>query len=271
VDVLSTGAEWQVQLSKALGTVVGIAANHQRRPGLEALTAPSWLGGLSFDATDALRVHASASRKVRVPSIDQLFNVSTGNPSLRAEHAYTIDAGADYRMDDETTFGVTAFWTDARDFIERISGSVFENQDHYRFRGAELSISTTAIPRLDLRGAYSFLDSDDITDPELTRRLQTRPRHRTSLTWIWTPIDKSQLRGAVYQVSSQFYDARGASGIQLRADPYTLVDIGFTQTILRRFAVAFDVTNLFDELYDQSYALPREGRAAVVTVRFNAK
>lgn len=182
----------------------------------------------------------------------------------------TRSTPADYRIGDGTSFGITAFWTDARDFIERTAGSVFENQDRYRFRGADLSVQTTRIPRLDLRGAYSFLDSDDLTDPDATRRLQTRPHHRGSLTWIWTPIDGSQIRGAVYQVGSQLFDARGASGIQLRVDPYTLVDVGFTQAILRRFAVAFDVTNLFDELYDQSYALPREGRAAVVTVRVNA-
>jgi hypothetical protein len=29
----------------------------------------------------------------------------------------------------------------------------------------------------------------------------------------------------------------------------------------------FDVTNLFDQFYDQSYALPREGRAALLSLR----
>jgi outer membrane receptor protein involved in Fe transport len=57
----------------------------------------------------------------------------------------------------------------------------------------------------------------------------------------------------------------------MQADPYTLVDLGFTQTLARRLDVAFDVTNLFDELYDQSYGLPREGRAAVLTLRFKSK
>jgi hypothetical protein len=31
--------------------------------------------------------------------------------------------------------------------------------------------------------------------------------------------------------------------------------------------VAFDVTNTFDQLYDQSYGLPREGRTATLTLR----
>jgi hypothetical protein len=46
-----------------------------------------------------------------------------------------------------------------------------------------------------------------------------------------------------------------------------VVDLGFTQTLARRYDIAFDVTNLFDHLYEQAYGLPREGRAAVVTLR----
>jgi outer membrane cobalamin receptor len=55
--------------------------------------------------------------------------------------------------------------------------------------------------------------------------------------------------------------------VQLDATNYILVDVGVTQTLARRFQLAFDVTNLFDHLYDQSYALPREGRSAVLTLR----
>ena len=84
-------------------------------------------------------------------------------------------------MDTASTIGLSAFATEARDFIERISGSPFENQEEYRFRGAEVTARTTRVPRLDLRGAYSFLDSDEVT-PAGTRPLQTRPRHRSSFS-----------------------------------------------------------------------------------------
>jgi outer membrane cobalamin receptor len=53
----------------------------------------------------------------------------------------------------------------------------------------------------------------------------------------------------------------------MQADSYTVVDLGFIQGLARRFDLAFDVTNLFDHLYDQAYGLPREGRAAVLTLR----
>jgi outer membrane receptor protein involved in Fe transport len=266
VDVYSTGAEWQVQPTRRLGTVVGVAANMQQRPDGRTETAPTWLAGLSYDATGALRLHASATRKIRVPSIDQLFNTSAGNEALRSEHAHGVDVGAEYRLDAVSTVAVSAFNTDARDFIERPSGLPYENHDHYRFRGAEITAQTTRIPRLDLRGAYSFLDSDNLTS-DVTRPLQTRPRHRGSLEWRWKPLAGSAVRGAVYQTGTQLYDSRGAVPVQLRADGFTLVDVGFTQALAQRLEVAFDVTNLFDRLYDQSYGLPREGRAALVTMR----
>ena len=74
----------------------------------------------------------------------------------------------------------------------------------------------------------------------------------------------------MYQTGSQLFDSRGSTPIQMRADAYTLADLGFTQRLARRFELAFDVTNVFDRLYDQAYGLPREGRAALLTLRARA-
>ena len=267
VDVYSTGAEWQGRPARRLGVVLGAAANHQRRPDASGITEPVWLGGVSVDAGDALHLHASVSRKVRVPSIDQLFNTASGNPSLRAERAYSVDVGVTYGLGRVADVGVSGFSTHAHDFIERVSGSPFENQDRYRFRGGEITVQTTRIPRLDLRAAYGVLDSVDVTVPAAPRRLQTRPRHRGAIEWIWTPVTGSAIRGAVSRVGAQLYDSRGADTVQRRADGYTLVDAGLTQAVARRYEIAVDLTNLFDVLYDQAYGLPREGRAAALTLR----
>ena len=266
VDVYSTGVEWQANPARRLGTVLGAAANVQQRPGGDSESKPTWLAGLSYAATAALRLHASVTRKIRVPSIDQLFNASAGNAALHAERANGVDVGADYRLNALSTVGISVFSTHARDFIERISPAPFQNQDRYHFRGAELTGHTTVVPQLDLRGSYSFLDADNLRSSG-TRPLQTRPRHRGDVEWIWTPVAGSAVRGAVYSTGTQFYDSRGNDPVQRDVDAFTLVDLGFTQTLARRYQIAVDVTNLFDHLYDQSYALPREGRAAVLTLR----
>ena len=264
VDVYSTGAEWQVHPVTRLGAVAGASVNVQQRPDTERAVEPTWIAGLSYDATSALRLHGSVTRKVRVPSIDQLFNASSGNPDLRDEHAYGVDTGVDYRLAKASTVGVSFFDTEAHDFIERVSGQLFENGQKYRFRGAEVTVDTAPVAGLNLRGAYSFLDADDVV---ADRPLQTRPRHRSSLEWVWKPIARSSVRGAVSYTGSQLYDSRGAVTVQQKVGSYALVDLGYTHGFVRGVALAVDVTNVFDRLYDQSYGLPREGRMAVVTLR----
>ena len=244
--------------------MLGGAFNVQQRPGQASTVEPTWLAGVTVAPTTTLTLHASASRKVRVPSIDQLYNTSSGNPRLHAEHAYAVDAGADQQLAKGVTATVSVFQTNAHDFIERDSPEPFENHDEYRFRGAELTLHTTRIPRLGLRGGYSLLDSDDIGTG---LPLQTRPRHRGMLDWVWTPVSGSAVRGAVSITGTQLYDSRGSNTVQRKADGYTLVDLGFTQTLAGRYDIVFDVINLFDQLYDQAYALPREGRGAVLSLR----
>ena len=161
------------------------------------------------------------------------------------------------------------FTTHARDFIERLVRTPFANQDRYRFRGAELTMQTARIPQLDLRGAYSYLHSVSVTDRRDAPAADAAAPSRQPRMG-WTPMSASAVRGAVYQTGSQLFDSRGAIPVQMRADSYTLVDLGFTQRLARRFDLAFDVTNLFDHLYDQAYGLPREGRAAVLTLRARA-
>ena len=263
-DVYSTGAEWEARPAARIGTVLGGALNLQQRPGQVLKVEPTWLMGLSVDPASTLRLHASVTRKVRVPSIDQLYNASSGNPDLHAEHAYAIDAGADQQLMRGLTATVALFQANAYDFIERDPPAPFENYDEYRFRGAEVTLQTTRIPRLQLRGGYSLLDADDLG---AGRPLQTRPRHRGTIDGVWTPISGSALRGAVSLVGRQFYASRGSNIVQRPAGGYTLVDLGVTQTAARRYDLVFDVTNLFDRLYDQSYGLPREGRAAVLSLR----
>jgi outer membrane receptor protein involved in Fe transport len=267
VDVYSTGAEWQFQPSAKLGTVLGSALNWQQRDGADTEAEPTWIAGVSYDATSNLRLHASTTRKIRMPSIDQLYSTSAGHSALRPERVYGVDVGADQQVGRASTVGISAFVTHAKDFIERIAGSPFDNQGTYRFAGAEVSLQTAVIDRLDVRSAYTFLASADVTAGARNRQLQTRPRHRGSLEWTWKPASGTSVRGSAQYVGRQLYDSRGSEPVQLTADAYAVVDLGFAQVLTRRYEVAFDVTNAFDQLYDQGYGLPREGRAALLTLR----
>jgi outer membrane cobalamin receptor len=269
VEVYSTGAEWQFRASSRLGAALGGGVNWQDRADVDvgAEPQPTWIAGVSYDATPKLRLHASSTRKVRVPSIDQLYNTAAGNASLRPERAYGLDAGAEHRIGSSCTISISAFVMRAKDFIERVGGAPFENRGTYRFAGAEISAQSAVRDWLDVRGAYTFLDSVDVNGAVRNRDLQTRPRHRSRVESTWRPVSRTSLRGSLEYVGRQLFDSHGGQPLQLVAGGYTLIDVGLSHSVTRRYEIAFNVTNAFDELYEQSYGLPREGRTAVLTLR----
>ncbi len=132
-------------------------------------------------------------------------------------------------------------------------------------QGIELS-SNLYLGRFDLKGSYTFLDSEDrITGKKLTKR----PRHMVKLGIDWqskTSGTTVTLRG-VYQ-SEEFYD-----NANLQESPaWTTWDIKITQEISKNFALFAGIDNLTDEhrdpniYYDRS---PSEGRFVYAGVRFD--
>ena len=146
------------------------------------------------------------ARKIRVPSIDQLFNTSAGNP-MRAERANGVDVGADYKLGASSTVGISAFSTHARDFIERLSGLPFENQDRYRFRGAELT-GHTAWSRMWTSAART---ASRLRECQVSGTiLQTRPAASRQCRMEMDASRRSTVRGAVSDTGRQLYNSRGS-------------------------------------------------------------
>jgi outer membrane cobalamin receptor len=229
---------------------------------------PGWLAGLSYDLAPNVRVHASAARKIRFPSIEQLYDASNGNPLLEPERADEIEAGVDYAWTAvKTVVGLSGFHTRAANFIERDSGTPFTNRDRYRFFGWEAVIDTTAIPFANTRVSYSFLNSKVLTSGGGGAPLQNRPRHRASIEATWGLPLQLTARTALNAVGRQVYFSRGSSPVAATAKGYAVADISITRALTRRYELVFGVNNLFDQLYEQSYALPREGRAVLLTLR----
>jgi vitamin B12 transporter len=114
IDVYSSGAEWQTRPSARLAAVVGAALNWQDLADVAVDIEPTWLAGVSYEAAKAVRLYASTTRKVRAPSIDQLYSASAGNPSLHPERAYGVDAGAEMQLGSASRLGLSAFVTHAK-------------------------------------------------------------------------------------------------------------------------------------------------------------
>jgi outer membrane receptor protein involved in Fe transport len=267
VDVYSAGSEWQFHPKPKLGTALGATLNWQTRRGSPLEAEPTWIAGVSYQVTVKTRVHASVTHKIRFPSIAQLYSTDAGNPALRPERTYGLDAGVDRQVGGSSRLEAAVYVTQAMNFIERTQGLPFENHSRYRFAGGELVFDTRAIPKVDLRTSYMFLDAVDLTRDGEATSLQTRPRHRALLEATWNMTPSFSLRPAVSAVADQSYDSRGATPIRMRAPDYVLVDVGLTRRLTRQYELALQVNNVFDRLYEQAYGLPREGRTALLMLR----
>jgi iron complex outermembrane receptor protein len=229
---------------------------------------PGWLAGLSYDLARNVRVRGSATRKIRFPSIEQLYDASTGNPLLEPERADEIEAGIDYEWTAaKTVISLSGFHTRAANFIERDSGAPFANRDRYRFSGWEAVVDTSAIPFSSTRVSYSFLDSKALNAGGGGAPLQNRPRHRAAIEANWRLPLQLTARTALQAVGRQVYFSRGSSPVAATAKGFAVADVSITRALSRRQELVFGVNNLFDQLYEQSYALPREGRAVLLTLR----
>lgn len=266
LDVYSAAAEWEFRPFAGTGVVLGVSENWQRRQN-SRLTGVSWLGGLSYDLSSAMRVHASASHKIRFPSIQQLYDEAAGNLGLAPERSHEFEVGLERKWGTRSRLSIAGFSTRATDFIERDQGARFVNQDRYRFTGTEVTAETRVLPILDFRVAYSFLDATDLSPEGGFAELQYRPRHRTALDTRWSLPARFSARGALHYVADQVYYSRGLPLLQARAGDYALVNASVARRLGDRYDVTVAVDNVFDELYEQSYGLPREGRTSTVRLR----
>jgi outer membrane cobalamin receptor len=265
VDVFSTGGEWEFRPSAGTGVVFGVSQDWQQRQLADGATGTGWLAGFSYDITKDVRLHASGTRKVRFPSIQQLYDPTAGDPALRPERAYELEVGVDRSWGD-SRLSVAGFTTRATNFIERDSGSFYRNRDRYQFSGMEVAIETQPVKSLAVHAAYSLLDSQDLSGTGGVAGLQYRPRHRTTLDTRWAVRPRVSARAMFQYVADQVYYSRGTPAIQAHADNYLLADVSATGALSNRFDVTMSVANLFDRLYEQAYGYPREGRAVRLTL-----
>jgi outer membrane cobalamin receptor len=221
-----------------------------------------FLVGTAWHVAGGTRLRASVSRKVRFPTLVQLYDERDGNPDLEPETALTWEAGLERRWDTGAALGVAGFVTRARDFIERLDDTRrFENHERYDFAGLELTGEARPGGRLTLRAAYAYLDSEDRSPGTPRDELQYRPRHSLSLQAGYAFPFGLSAHGTAVAVLDQVFYSNEEPLQQGELDDYGILDVRLEQRVAGLPASAYlGVDNLLDEAYEQSYGLPQAGR-----------
>jgi vitamin B12 transporter len=203
----------------------------------------------------------------KAPSLTQLyvnnpsFN-SVANPNLQPETSKGYDFGFEQPLlNGRLNVGVTYFHNRVMDLINNEFDPVsfkfsYVNIGEATMYGTESFASFAINDQWSLRGDYTTLTTrDEATGLEL----RNRPRHKESLTVVWTPTPKFTLTTTLLYVGSAVEFNRDGTVSRVDSDPYALVNLAGEYRIDNRVTLFGRVNNLLNRHYESPVGFDQPG------------
>jgi len=224
-----------------------------------SLSASRWLGG-------DLRLRGSFGRSFRAPSFTDRYYVdpaNVGDPDLRPERAWTVDAGADWSPLPALSLGLTGFVRHGRDLIDWArpldAGPevpwVTRNVEEARTRGIELDALVNGPGGVVWTSGATLLSLHLEETGAFRSKSALRPLTETLRGGVRAPL------GPV-TVSLQ-----GTRAKRLGEDPWIRLDSRLLLQVGARSTLYLDASNLTDAIYPDPTGLSAPGRTLVVGIR----
>jgi outer membrane cobalamin receptor len=245
--------------------------------------AAAWYLRTGNDAVGTTRVHGTAGKGIKEPTITQSYSTNPfflGNPDLAPERTRAVDLGIEQRFArDRVRVDVTWFDNRYRDIIalQTIDFTTFASQ-YFNIglttaRGAEMSGDVALVSGLRVKGGYSLTDSEIVestsTSPVFTpgNWAFRRPRHAgfADVAWIGG-------RGSLDLIGS-FVGRRVDSDFSslvppmVENDGYALWALRGSLRLTHAIAATIALDNLTDTAKMDPLGYPMLGRAVRVGVR----
>lgn len=266
-------SEYQVQSDQGFGVTLGAAYHEQER---QSATEDDYSGQLSsyWEIFEQTKVSGGIARKVRFPSMRNLYAQSSGNDALVAETSQHFELGLVQGLGVNTELNLAGFYTDADNYIAKDNNGIYQNMGRYQFKGIDLSLNNQSVDDLSVTFAYSFLDTVDKEATDGMDTLEYRPRHQFRLQADYTlpfalkiNLNLERIMGQVYYAQEKV--AGNKLWVEQHLEDYTLLDINLTQPLIEeKLDLYLRATNLLDENYYQSEATPQAGRQVFVGINW---
>lgn len=273
IDVYSAALEYETQLTKQLSAVLGGGWVQQDREG-SSDDDYTYLAGLRFALTDETAIRGSIARKIRFPTLRNLYGIGEGNGSLQTEVTENYEVGLDQQLPAiDGLFTVSVFRINAENFIKKgdCDGltDVFCNFESLRYQGVETNLAFKPMDNLNLQIGYTYLDSKNLA-PEVANgsdKVDNNPRHTLMAAASYT-FDTGTTLLVHYQYVAGSYAVSRNLVDELRLDDYHLLNLGITQDIAGGVYQLYGrVENVLDEDYETSFGFPEAGRTFFIGLR----
>jgi outer membrane cobalamin receptor len=122
----STLLQYEASFGKQVGLVMGAGYHWQDRED-DLKHDYSYVIGAHYDPLPQTRLKASHARKIRFPSLKDLYDPSGGNSTLTPEISKHYEAGIEQGLPVKTSASFTVFHDDINDFIEKDANDTSQN------------------------------------------------------------------------------------------------------------------------------------------------
>ena len=263
IEIKSAALEFEISPYDQWEIVLGVSQHFMEGSGIDSDKDTAFLLGARYDITEKIGVKTSYTKKLRFPSLRQLYDIEYGNLELDTEKTYQYEIGLTYKLPAKSSFSIIGFYAESEDYIEKDDDDSYQNSDEYLFKGLDISAETKCINNLIFRVAYEYLISEDKSDNTEKEELSHRPRNKYYLEASYWFDWGMMVHADVLHVEDQYYYANGTSPLLKRKlNDYTVVSMKISQSLMKnKLDLYVRAENLFDEDYEQSYDLPQAGRS----------
>jgi len=282
---LSLGLEDTIRVRQRTSLVLGFSADrldNRRADDLREggilpfprndLAAWNFQAGLWETISESGRLRFTFARKTRLPTLRDRYSYRLGlsipNPFLREEKAGNWEAGYSHMLGRRSLIETALFASWLEGAVERffVQPNVFQlrNLGRTRHLGAELSVRSSPVPRLDVTANYTYLSRKNLTDPAWPPL--GAPRHRVYA------MQSGRVMARVLFFADWYFESgrinRNDAGRLWSCERISVVGAGTVVTLGRGLEIQIGAGNLLDRDYSLLEGYPEPGRHGYVNLRF---
>ncbi len=239
--------------------------------------------GISLKPSDKWEMYASIARKIRFPTMRNLYSTGvvgpSGNPDLEEESSVNYEVGSKWQLADKVIFSAAVFYSDIKNLIQfdNLIGR-FEQYRDAMISGVEFELAGDLTTQVSGAIGYTYLttESDSVVTIEnsyfesLTYtpdELSYRPNHKIDFSLLWNSsfgLDAS-VNGSYIGEQIYYYHADPDNNTRMISDKrtldsYMLVNARISQDIGDNFTLFIACENLLNEEYQEIALFPGQGR-----------
>ncbi len=204
---------------------------------------------LKSDDEGYTKVFGSFSTSFITPSLSQLFGNFGANPDLEPEENRTIEAGAEFKLNDNFRVTGLFFNREEKNTVLWINGGYLNATDKLHARGVEVEVKASPIEKLSVTANYTFTEYKE----SLARRI---PKHKGNLQLGYDFCETT-----FASLSYQYTHDRFESDFVPFLDSFSLFNLYVSHTALKNKVKFFGgLDNVLNEDYQDVPGYATKGR-----------